>query len=135
MVKELASISINDSYSKIYSYDDKFLFGISKAGYINVFEVKPPGKERLMSVLTSIDCPADVVVFGFHEKGQMIITSKGQYVVLISTKNVPLFAGGNHKQPITAGLFDYESNMIITADLDGNVIFYNISFKAGGSYE
>ena len=67
--------------------------------------------------------------FAFHEKGQMIITSNGQYVVLISTKNVPLFAGGSHKQPITAGLFDAESNLIVTADQEGNVIFYNLSFR------
>jgi hypothetical protein len=105
------------------------LFGISKAGYISVFEIKPATKERLTNVLTNIDCPGDLALFAFHEKGHMIITSKGQYVVLISTKNVPLFAGGSHKQPITTGVFDSESNLIVTADQEGNVIFYNLSFR------
>lgn len=35
----------------------------------------------------------------------MIVGSNGQYIVLISTKNVPLFAGGTHKHPITAGIY------------------------------
>jgi len=61
----------------------------------------------------------------------MIITSNGQYIVLISTKNVPLFAGGAHKQPITAGIFDVDGNLIVAADLDGNVVFYNLNFKIG----
>lgn len=68
-------------------------------------------------------------MFGFHEKGQLIITSKGQYIVLISTKNVPLFAGGGHKYPITTGLLDVDSNMVITVDQEGNTIFYNLSFR------
>ncbi len=59
----------------------------------------------------------------------MIITSNSQYIVLISTKNVPLFAGGSHKTPITAGLYNAEGNLIVTADQEGNVVFYNMSFR------
>lgn len=57
----------------------------------------------------------------------MIITSNNEYIVLVSSKNVPLFAGGSHKAKITAGLFDNESNVIVTADEENNIIFYNLS--------
>lgn len=59
----------------------------------------------------------------------MMITSNGRYIVLISTKNVPLFAGGTHKQPITAGVYDAEGNLIVSADEEGNVILSNLSFR------
>lgn len=49
-----------------------------------------------MSALTNIDSPSGNSLFAFSEKNQMIITSNGRYIVLISTKNVPLFAGGTH---------------------------------------
>jgi hypothetical protein len=57
----------------------------------------------------------------------MIITSNNQYIVLVSSKNVPLFAGGSHKSSITAGLFDNESNVIVAADEESNIVFYNLS--------
>lgn len=68
-------------------------------------------------------------MFAFNEHNQMIITSNGQYIVIVSTKNIPLFAGGAHKQPITAGLFDNDSNIVVTADQESNVIFYNLSMR------
>lgn len=34
---QLASIPINDTYFKISTWADKYLFGIAKAGYITVF--------------------------------------------------------------------------------------------------
>lgn len=58
-----------------------------------------------MNTLTSIDCPANTKIFAYNEHGQMIITSNTQYIVLISTKNVPLFAGGNHQDKVTAGIY------------------------------
>jgi hypothetical protein len=59
----------------------------------------------------------------------MIITSNGKYIVLVSSKNVPLFAGGSHNTAITAGVFDLEANLIITADEENNIIFYNLSLR------
>lgn len=59
-----------------------------------------------MSNLTSIDIPANTKIFDYNEHAQMILTSNNQYIVLISSKNVPLFAGGNHKKSIVCGGFD-----------------------------
>ena len=60
----------------------------------------------------------------------MFVTSYGKSIVLISTKNVPLFAGGAQKCPITAGIYEEESNVIACAGQDGLIIFYNISMHA-----
>lgn len=84
-----------------------------------------------MSALTNIDSPSGNSLFAFSEKNQMIITSNGRYIVLISTKNVPLFAGGTHQENITTGIFSQEGNLIITADIAGNVVFSNLNFKIG----
>lgn len=49
---------------------------------------------------------------------------------MISAKNVPLFAGGDHKKKIVAGLYDCEANLIVTADELGNILFNNFNIKS-----
>jgi hypothetical protein len=107
---------------------------VSNNGYVSVFEIQAPGKEHLTNVLTSIDTPQNPSVLAFNERTQMLITSHRQYIVLVSSKNEPLFAGGAHSCAITAGRFDQENNLVITADEEGNVIFYNLSMRTHSEF-
>ena len=59
-----------------------------------------------MDTLTNIDCPQNSPFLAYHEKGQMLAVAHGSKIILISTKNIPLYSGGAHISPITTGLYD-----------------------------
>lgn len=94
-----------------------------------MIENKGEGKEKLMRILTNIDCPENTKIFAFNEKNEFIVLSFGRNIVLMSTRNNPLFSGRFGDGEIVGGIYDDRNNVILSADSDGFVSLYNICIQ------
>ena len=103
-----------------------YLFGLCTYGYISVLDLKPKGKEKLINILTNIDCNENGKCLGYSHKSQTLFVSKGKDLAIISTKNEPLFVGGQSKTKIQKIEYDEENNILLSGSEGGEVIFYNI---------
>ena len=88
-IKKLHEVKVDCLYSRIVE-NHGYLFGLSDKGFMTVIELKPQGKEHLISVTTVIDLPqGSTQLVGSLKNRRLIITSFRNCLVLIDTMEGP----------------------------------------------
>jgi hypothetical protein len=107
------------------------LYCISAGGTLTVVELKPPQKEQLMSVTTTIAIPPNTRKIVGSRSRRMIVSCFRDCVVLIDTLEGPLNSfklKGQHKN-IKALCYDPEGQRLIAMTEDGGLASLSINKK------
>ncbi len=102
---------------------------MSEKGLLTVIELKPQGKEQLISVTTSIDLPEGTTqLVGSKKNKRLIVTLYRNCVVLIDTIEGPLYSlelnVGSKLQSLYS---DYERGEILVISLEGHLTILKLN--------
>jgi len=92
-------LEINKLHTVILGYSLKhiglnhgYLLGLAEKGFMTVCELKPPQKEKLISVTTNINLPEhSLKTVGSSKNKRLLITYYKKNVVFIDTIEGPIF--------------------------------------------
>ncbi|KRX00925.1 WD40-repeat-containing domain [Pseudocohnilembus persalinus] len=112
------------------SINKKFLLVASVFGYVQVYDLKEPGKEKLMSPISTLRFDTDIRSLAFNYKDREVYANNNNGVVILdSTKGNPIKAIAAHSEQITQIQLIEEESLLITASKDMSVKVYKIRPK------
>jgi hypothetical protein len=114
---------IVDAMFKRFVINHGYLLALSEKGFMTVLELKPPQKEQLISVTTSLNLPEQSLkIVGSSKNKRLIITRFRKSVVFIDTIEGPIFnLKLTQNDPIQSIFSDKESGCVLALATDGHL--------------